>query len=484
MTLPRFLLRIGAFLTGLAAAAFGLCLLVDLLVVPDYLPSYHQLLLENIPAPRLIIDSGSNSRHNIEPEVLERELSIQTIVIADNINVPLEAKIFRIEKYARSGDVVLLPLEWQFYTRDEYPSIFLDWLIEAGKWFDFSEYYYDFPFLEKVQFALNRVNLNYIAKGLARRLREPAHENLQSRFALLVTDKNVGVRGDVKGDASRGRGDYSKSCHEYVWPAAAHISKAVYWAAGRLAALQSARGVKVAVTWPAVAGTNCYNVELEAAPFAATIRSIFENAGIAVVSDPERSVFSAEHALDTYYHIDSDAARERTHFLAEDLKAAGLAPPPAIILPVGSIMDSAVEKQERGLAETLRALQSGGFSPGQESFGSYFELASGGWYGPDDMGVWSRGRLTKIFVRAPDKNCTIRLAGTYARAFHPAPQISIDGRSLEPGATGAIAIPQSGGIVEIGLEHQDLASSGEGGAYDDPLSLAFHLTKIDVDCQS
>jgi hypothetical protein len=42
-------------------------------------------------------------------------------------------------------------------------SAFLNWLIEPGIWFDFSEYYYDFPLIEKIEFALRHINLKYIA---------------------------------------------------------------------------------------------------------------------------------------------------------------------------------------------------------------------------------------------------------------------------------------------------------------------------------
>jgi hypothetical protein len=481
MTLQRLFFCIAAFFAGMAATAAALFLLVDLLVIPDYLPSYHQLLLENIPAPRIIIDSGSNSRHNIEPEIIEKELSVPTIVVADNINVPLEAKIFRIEKYVKAGDIVIFPLEWQAYTRDKYPSNFLDRIIEPGKWFDFSEYYYDFTFTEKIAFTLGRMNLNYIAAGLARRLTKPAAENLRGRFALLVTDREIGVRGDVKGDDSRGRVDYSESCHNIVWPGAALLPEVVGWAAARLAALQSGRGVKIVVTWPAVAGADCYNIEAEVVPFAAKIRSIFEAAGITVVGDPEKSAFSAGHTLDTYYHIDSDAARERTRVLVDDLKAAGLAPPPAKILPISTITDGAVERQELALAHTLRQLESGDFSPGKESFGSYFQLSSRGWYGTDDRGVWSRGGQSKIYLRAPEKNCTLRLTGFYARPNQPEPKIWLNGRRAETGSTGPIAIPQTGGIVEIALEHQPPKERGES---ENPRSLAFHLNQIHADCQT
>jgi hypothetical protein len=286
---------------------------------------------------------------------------------------------------------VIFPLEWQFYFRDEYSSPFLNWLIEPGIWFDFSEYYYDFPLIEKIEFALRRINLKHIAAGLTRRFTKSAAEIQRSRFETVVVYKELGIRGDVKVDSRGKRGVNGKSCNQIVWPRSQNISRVINWAANRLAALQSARGVKVILTWPAVAGANCYDVESEVAPVAARIRAVFERAGIAVVGDPARSSFSEEHVVDTYYHIDAAGARERTRLLVEDLKAAGLAPAPARILPVSSIMDAALERQQLERIQSLRALQGGDFSPGKGSFGSYFQLSAQGWYQTDDLGVWSRG---------------------------------------------------------------------------------------------
>jgi hypothetical protein len=45
-----------------------------------------------------------------------------------------------------------------------------------------------------------------------------------------------------------------------------------------------------------------------------------------VVGEPFDSYFTPEHMLDTYYHIDSDAAHLRTERLIERLRAAGLKP--------------------------------------------------------------------------------------------------------------------------------------------------------------
>jgi hypothetical protein len=69
------------------------------------------------------------------------------------------------------------------------------------------------------------------------------------------------------------------------------------------------------VTWPAVAGDDCYRTD--SLPKAA--RDLLAESGISVVGDPADSAFAPSHMLDTYYHVDSTAAAIRTERLIQRL---------------------------------------------------------------------------------------------------------------------------------------------------------------------
>jgi hypothetical protein len=100
----------------------------------------------------------------------------------------------------------------------------------------------------------------------------------------------------------------------------------VEWAAAQLSKLQAQRGLRVYVTWPSVAGSDCYVLANDRLPIADEARAIFERHGIAVVGEPSDSYFTPEHMLDTYYHVDSAAARIRTERLIARLRDAGMKP--------------------------------------------------------------------------------------------------------------------------------------------------------------
>jgi hypothetical protein len=101
-----FVAYFSSFTTGICVTYAALFLLVDRLVMPDRdvsLMTYPTLLLTQVSAPRVIIDSGSNSLHSIVPEMIEAAFSRPTFVVADNVDVPILIKLFRLEKIFTAG---------------------------------------------------------------------------------------------------------------------------------------------------------------------------------------------------------------------------------------------------------------------------------------------------------------------------------------------------------------------------------------------
>jgi len=131
--------------------------------------------------------------------------------------------------------------------------------------------------------------------------------------------------GDRKDDGRRTAYVLNKTCGDYIAASGSMVPE-VTWAATELAKLQAERQVKVYITWPAVAGTDCYALVDGRLPIADEARKIFTRHGIAVVGEPSDSYFTPEHMLDTYYHVDSEAARVRTERLIGRLRTAGLKP--------------------------------------------------------------------------------------------------------------------------------------------------------------
>lgn len=279
--------------------------------------SYSQFLFEQIPAPRIVIDAGSSSMFGIEPGLIEQAFRTPVIDVADNGSIPLEMKIHRLLEYARDGDTLILPLEWVYYTRDDMPQDFVDNTPD-----EYAAYYASLPWPDRLAFIVAHASLHNLSDAIRLFLRNDLAE---SHYARIDMQMSKWPLGDWKDDSRRRSSVEGTSCAAYI-AASGRIVPQVEWAVRQLAELQARRHVRVYLAWPAVAGRDCYDLKEGRLPLAQEARALFERHGLAVVGEVEDSYFAPEHMLDTYYHVDSSAARLRTERLIVGLEAAGLRP--------------------------------------------------------------------------------------------------------------------------------------------------------------
>ncbi len=310
---------VGFAVAGAVLAAFAMLLSYDYFTTSNRVVpyAYDQFLLENVGAPRIVIDAGSSSAFSIEPALLEQAFGKPVIDVADNGSIPLHMKIYRMLRYARQGDTMIVPLEWVYYTREEVPQDFTDKTPD-----EYAAYYASQPFLQRLVFVVAHASLHNLSDAGRLYLRKDLQQVHRTR---IETEMAKWPLGDRKDDHRRTANVLNETCGDYVAASGSMVPE-VKWAAAELSKLQAERQVQVYLTWPAVAGTDCYALVDGRLPIADEARNIFAQHGIAVVGEPFDSYFTPEHMLDTYYHIDSDAAHLRTERLIERLRAAGLKP--------------------------------------------------------------------------------------------------------------------------------------------------------------
>jgi hypothetical protein len=313
--------KLSAFLlcaaVGAVLCAFGMLVSYDFFTSSNRRTpySYSQFLLENIDAPRIVIDAGSSAMFGIEPGLIEKTFGMPVIDVADNGAIPLKMKIYRLLKFARQADTLILPLEWVYYTRDTVPLDFTDKTPD-----EYAAYYASQPFWERLLFSIRHASLHNLSDAGRLYLRKDLQ---QVHYARMRNDMSMWPLGDRKDDRRRRSSVENISCADYI-AAAGTIKSDVEWAARQLSDLQAKRGVRVYVTWPAVAGSDCYVMGDGRLTIADQAQGIFERHGITVVGEPADSYFKPEHMLDTYYHVDSAAARVRTERLISRLTDAGM----------------------------------------------------------------------------------------------------------------------------------------------------------------
>jgi len=296
---------------------------VDSLVQDTKVPaSYKWFLLKHVPGPRVIFESGSNSHHAINTDVLGQALGMTAINIADNGGYALEDKITRLETYARPGDVIVLPLEWTFYHREKLTDNYVDTLFTQNR-----DYYRNLPPIKRVSRALSLPPEKVIAQVLARKDRpKPETESPAKALFVSALTQPTGHQSR-KVSSGPGAGVAEQSCDDYVLgkgPERNSLSLGanIKPALRRLAAL-NARGIDIHFAWPVLAGNGCMSDRAYVTGFRAQIEEAVNAAGFEFLGAPGQSLYGQNVQDDSPYHITTEGADIHTAQMVRFLKSQG-----------------------------------------------------------------------------------------------------------------------------------------------------------------
>lgn len=124
--------------------------------------------LEEVSTPRIIIISGSNSMFGINNKTLEELTGCPVINMATHAGLPLEYLMFEANKHIRKGDIVVLPLEYNYYWREPNEKWQIDNLFAWGKdflrnahWGEKISYIWRVP----TSFFINEVTKPHLSKN-------------------------------------------------------------------------------------------------------------------------------------------------------------------------------------------------------------------------------------------------------------------------------------------------------------------------------
>lgn len=367
--------------------------------------SYKEFLLKNTESPRLIIDSGSNSQHAINSRMLEDEFNILTINIADNGGYPLRYKLLRLMAHARKGDIVILPLEWGHYTYQNPTKNFLDNIFSQLNFYynclTFTEkikLMFKTPFPSVVKYFLNNDHLSRYAK-------------LQTEYLSFNTYKKLfheGDRGDYKYHGSLPLADDGtkiKTCNEYVLGEQllyGFVISDVFKENMQLVLDLEKQGVKVILTWPTVAGNDCYEGKYAKAflAFVDEIKNYLDEHNISHVGDVGDSRFGASEMLNTYYHVVDTARDMRTMQLISNIRCSKFSR--FFDNDAYRVSQMSFKNEYEDVNKFIISIPSNKkvyFT--SDKFKNYAWLLDG-WYPLEKTGVWSQGKESSVLFKVND----------------------------------------------------------------------------------
>ena len=320
-------------------------------------PNYGTFLLRSVPSPRIIVDGGSSALWSVAGEDLERHFRIRSIVVGDTAAIPFEARLARLERYVQRGDVVVLALEWPYYSdATTYVRRFA-----VGSFGLYNDYFRLLPLRRRMEIETGELGLRGTWRGMRAAQRTsfgwPFFESdfRQRTIARLAAWNAERPHGDRVG-IERKRTDFQPCSHGIGFADDAPSPEAEPIAAG-LARLRKQTGARVFVAWPAAAGKDCYTARSNRSRKVQEVRAAFRRHGVTIFGEPTDSAFPESGMMDTYAHLRAPEAGIRTRRLAVELERAGVAP------AVGPPEPSTLAAASAALARAAACARPSGPSP-------------------------------------------------------------------------------------------------------------------------
>lgn len=260
-------------------------------------------------------------------DILEKELGVLTINLADNAGYPLREKLYRLEKFTHKGDVIMLPLEWPHYFFKDPPWFFLENLFA-----ELNFYYHEMPILIKLN-LIAKLPFSSAVRILFKKITQPTliENQIQTEYKRFI-DYEDRFRQKERGDSKEGiiagnNKDKGVSCNEYIFgkglgydvlKSGFIISEQFKQNIELIKKLQS-KGVQVLFTWPTVVGDGCYQGKYADSfqAFVIKIKHYLNQNNILFVGEPEESRFEKNYLFNSYYHLIAVARDNRTKKLVE-----------------------------------------------------------------------------------------------------------------------------------------------------------------------
>lgn len=274
---------------------------------------------QNLKGQKIIIASGSNSLFGIHSDLLAEKTGYNVLNLAVHAALPLEFLSYKIKEYATEGDIVILPLEYGYYFRDEQPS---KWVIQNFTTWGY-QYLHIFPknaFTEIVYKSLLSYpkRLPYFYKNFPVRNMDNITINNKNKFLSKI--------GYIA-DASTTSGEFLidlpttekilKEEPEYINNNC--ISEYFLQLISNLKKDLAQKRVKLYLSYPCTIKNKNFNLNNQ--NHLSKLNVIFhelEKYGIETIGNPLLYNMNKKNFYDTTYHLNAFGNIVRTLFLADD----------------------------------------------------------------------------------------------------------------------------------------------------------------------
>lgn len=292
----------------------------------------HHLLSTMTEKHKVLLVGGSSVWFGLDAALIQRALGMETLNLGLHAMRPLDQLVGEVRSALKSGDTVIMPLEFEYYLIDTPYNHWYVSEVMAGK----PNVFWSLPWHEKVAFFLG-VSPMRVLEGVATRISAFSAAEIQKRTAghppeqvLLsmrqvwatrpVPEENYTFRNiDPQGNAILVQGTYTS----YVYPLSVQsVAQEYPWRTlAEFARYCADRGVLLYIGWPpVVAGEVAFDSPFVRDNVQTILRRLTE-LGIPVLGLPTDFQYDRQFFADSGYHLNHSGRVRHTMRLLQALGA-------------------------------------------------------------------------------------------------------------------------------------------------------------------
>ncbi len=277
---------------------------------------------KTIDTQKIFLVSGSNTLFSICTPLLEEKTNQKIVNFGLNAYTPIEIYFAEIKKYAKPGDIVIMPLEYNFYTNEK---ILEDWVIRILLTWG-SEFIKEFSVKQILEILFK--SLPYLPERMINhdikfpgRSYEEYMQSLNSKNPLAILRRADGGNaynsfGDkIIDNESKLKLDFS---NRYFY--LTDLKDFRFQQLKDFADFLAKQNIKLLLTYPVTIQNPEFDLtQKEHADRLQKLTDKIKEHGLDIIGIPKLSNFELIFSYDSIYHLNAEGAMLRTLYLADTI---------------------------------------------------------------------------------------------------------------------------------------------------------------------
>jgi hypothetical protein len=265
-------------------------------------------IADSIKVPKLVLVSGSNTHFGISCKTISTETGVPCVNGGTHMGLGTTYILHQARLWLKPGDLVLLPLEYEFYQDRGIPNhLIIDYIFAHD-----IKYLLSVDLVAKLRFLLG-ISLERLQQGILGKLHppQPLTTGYQSKSVNKYGDETINRQADmtekhyqILNNSTPIKIETSQMSRYAI----NEISEFIIWC--------QTKDIKPIVTWPNTLKFDSYQERVKQ-EFFHEIEKFYDGRKVPVLGKPEDFMYDKSMFYDTSYHLNDRGVRYRTQQIIE-----------------------------------------------------------------------------------------------------------------------------------------------------------------------